>query len=180
MMKNVFKLTLMAIMMVACSTAVQAKDDDNSKKQHMTREQMAEAQAKHIAHDLALDDATSQKFIETFTAYQKDVWAFGPKGKIKDKDKRKNLTEAEAEKVIKEQFDHSQKILSIRQDYYKKYCKFLTQKQILRVYEMEKKAMGRLMKHGRDGKHDRDGKYKVRPGKKPGTKEDRKPGDYRK
>ena len=33
----------------------------------------------------------------------------------------------------------SEKILDIRQKYYKKYSEFLTQRQIQRVYEIEKK-----------------------------------------
>ncbi|MBR5689906.1 MAG: hypothetical protein IKX17_05620, partial [Prevotella sp.] len=49
---------------------------------------------------------------------------------------------------------HSQKILSIRENYYKKYHKFLSPKQIQRVYELEKKGMDRLrqgMKRGKQG-----------------------------
>ena len=36
--------------------------------------------------------------------------------------------EAEAEKAIKDQFDHSQKVLYLRQDYYNKYSKFMSGK----------------------------------------------------
>jgi hypothetical protein len=59
------------------------------------------------------------------------------------------MTDAEVEKSIKDQFDHSQKILTLRQEYYKKYSKFLTPKQIQRVYELEKQSMNRLSKRGR-------------------------------
>ena len=58
------------------------------------------------------------------------------------------MTDAEAEKAIKDQFDHSQKVLSLRQEYYKKYSKFLSAKQIQRVYELEKQSMNRLSKRG--------------------------------
>ncbi|MBR4731104.1 MAG: hypothetical protein IK075_12725 [Prevotella sp.] len=149
-MKKVFSILLTAIMMVAFSTAVSAQENDaqKSKKQRMSREQMAEMQAKHIARQLALDDATSQKFIETFGAYQKEVWALRPQGQQHGK-KKANMTDAEVDKSIKDQFDHSQKILTLRQDYYKKYSKFLTPKQIQRVYELEKQAMNRLSKRGK-------------------------------
>ena len=149
-MKKVFSILLTAIMMVAFSTAVSAQENDaqKSKKQRMSREQMAEMQAKHIARQLALDDATSQKFIETFGAYQKEVWALRPQGKQHGK-KKSDMTDAEVEKSIKDQFDHSQKILSLRQEYYNKYSKFLTPKQIQRVYELEKQSMNRLAKRGR-------------------------------
>ena len=149
-MKKVFSIMLTTIMMVAFSTAVSAQDNNNaqqrSKKQRMSREQMAEMQAKHISRQLALDDATSQKFIETYSAYQKEVWALRPQGKHQ---KKTDMTDAEAEKAIKDQFDHSQKMLTLRQDYYKKYSKFLTPKQIQRVYELEKQSMNRLSKRGK-------------------------------
>ena len=73
-MRKVLRLTLTAVMTVVFSVAASAQDNSAAqanKKQRMSREQMAEAQAKHIARELALDDATSQKFVETFSAYQK-------------------------------------------------------------------------------------------------------------
>ena len=149
-MKKVFRILLTTIMMVAFSTTVSAQEanaQQPSKKQRMSREQMAEMQAKHISRQLALDDATSQKFIETFSAYQKEVWALRPQGKGMHK-KKSEMTDAEAEKAIKDQFDHSQKVLTLRQEYYKKYSKFLTAKQIQRVYELEKQSMNRLAKRG--------------------------------
>ena len=165
-MKKLFNIALTAIMMVAFSTAVQAQDNQvqNHEKQRMSREQLAEAQAKHIAKELALDDATSQKFVETFCEYQKEVWALSPRAKrpeMKDgkkpemKDwKKAEKTDAEVEKAIQERFEHSQKILTIRENYYKKYRKFLSPKQVQRVYELEKKGMNRLrqgMKRGKMG-----------------------------
>ena len=185
-MKKVFSILLTAIMMVAFSTAVSAQENNGqkqNKKQHRSREQMAEMQAKTIARQLALDDATSQKFIETFSAYQKEVWTLRPQGKQHGK-KKSEMTDAEVEKSIKDQFDHSQKILTLRQEYYKKYSKFLTPKQIQRVYELEKQSMNRLSKRGRGnaagrpqagrpngpGKGKHNGKFQ----RKPQTQEEKK------
>ena len=149
-MMKVFRILLTTIMMIVFSTAVSAQEanaQQTSKKQRMSREQMAAMQAKHIARQLALDDATSQKFIETYSAYQKEVWALRPKGHGQKKN-RAEMTDAEAEKAIKDQFEHSQKMLSLRQEYFDKYSKFLTAKQIQRVYELEKQSMNRLAKRG--------------------------------
>lgn len=149
-MNKVFRIMLTTVMMVAFSTAVIAQEKNAqtpTKKQRVSREQMAEMQAKHISRQLALDDATSEKFIETYCAYQKEVWALRPHRKG-IRPNRSEMTDAEAEKAIKEQFDHSQKILSLRQEYYKKYNTFLSAKQIQRVYELEKQAMNRLSKRG--------------------------------
>ena len=169
-MKNIVRIALCAIMMAVCTTAVQAQDNTPSNKQRMTREQLAEAQAKHISHELALDDATCKKFIDTYIDYQKEVWALSPRAKrpeMKD-GKKVEKTDAEVEKAIQERFEHSQKILSIRENYYKKYRKFLSPKQIQRVYDIEKRGMNRLrqgmtrgkmgMKHGKQGmKHGKPG-----------------------
>ena len=57
------------------------------------------------------------------------------------------ITEDQAKKAIQEQFEHSQRILDLRKDYYAKYSKFLTQKQIKRVYDLEKKAMNRFQEN---------------------------------
>lgn len=149
-MNKVFRIMLTTVMMVAFSTAVIAQEKNAqtpTKMQRVSREQMAEMQAKHISRQLALDDATSEKFIETYCAYQKEVWALRPHRKG-IRPNRSEMTDAEAEKAIKEQFDHSQKILSLRQEYYKKYNTFLSAKQIQRVYELEKQAMNRLSKRG--------------------------------
>ena len=42
----------------------------------------------------------------------------------------------------------SEKILDIRQKYYKKYSQFLTQQQIQRVYELERQMMKRFAQKG--------------------------------
>ena len=76
-MKNLLKINLMAILVLAFCAIGTAQD----RQQRMSREQLAEKQAKHIAHELAFDETTTQKFVETFCAYQQEMWALGPKHK---------------------------------------------------------------------------------------------------
>ena len=167
-MNKIFRILLTTLMMVAFSTAVSAQEtnaQNPSKKQRMSREQMAGMQARHISRQLALDEATCQKFIETFCAYQKEIWALRPRGKGA-RQNRQEMTDAEVDKAIKEQFDHSQKILTLRKEYYKKYSKFLTPKQIQRVYELEKQSMDRLSKRGpMNQRGKRDIGVRPKPGK---------------
>ena len=151
-MKNIARIALCAIMMAVCTTAVQAQDNNQSNKQRMTREQLAEKQGKYIAHELAFDEQTTQKFLATWLDYQKEVWALGPRLKKHDMDSQ---TDAEAEQAIKQRMERSQKILDLREKYYKRYSQFLTQKQIERVYELEHKAMKRLSKRAHQGQHGR-------------------------
>ena len=142
---KIFRIALYAIMMAVCTTALQAQDNNQSNKQRMSREQLAEKQGKYIAHELAFDEQTTQKFLAIWLDYQKEVWALGPRLKKHDKDSQ---TDAEAEQAIKQRMERSQKILDLREKYYKRYSQFLTQKQIERVYELEHKAMQRLARRG--------------------------------
>ena len=170
MKKTIFS-ALCVIMMALCNMTATAQPNGNPngsqedmQKRAERREQMAEAHAKHIASQLALDDATSKKFIATFTEYQKEMWAMK---KSTRPEKHKELTEAEAEKNIKQQMERKRKMLDLREKYYKKYSQFLTQKQIQRVYEMEKKDMERLKAgKGRHGGHGNRGGH--HPGKNGG------------
>lgn len=136
-MKSIFRILLFAMAMTAfCASAYAQKDS----RQRMTREQLAETQAKYIAQEMEMDGTTSEKFVETFCRFQKEIWALGPRPKREAPDR----TDAETEQAIKERFAHSQKILDLRHKYYEEYSKFLSQQQIVRVYELERKMMDRL------------------------------------
>lgn len=136
-MKNIFRILLFAMAMTTFCVSTYAQKDS---RQRMTREQLAEAQAKYIAKEMAMTDTIAEKFIATFCQFQKEIWALGPRPKREASD----CTDAETEQVLKERFAHSQKILNLRQKYYEEYSKFLSQQQIVRVYELERKMMDRL------------------------------------
>ncbi|MBQ6652525.1 MAG: hypothetical protein IJM81_03905 [Prevotella sp.] len=150
-MKHVVSTMAVAITLLTFSVSLHAQ---TSTKQRMSREQLAETQARHIANTLALDDATAQKYIAAYCQYQQEIWALGPRVQSK---KQTDMTEAESEQAIKERFEHSQKILKIREKYYKEYSKFMTQKQIRRAYELEQQMMHRLTRHHRGGQQKGNG-----------------------
>jgi len=175
-MKHFFRFFLLAVAVMACSVETKAQDNDKQrmapeerverkkramnaakrgesekkemqKRVAMTREQFAEKQARRIAEAMAMDDATASRFVKTYGECQKEVWAISPK---REKGARRNaaeMTDADAEQKLKAGFEHSQKILDIRRKYYAEYSKFLTQKQVKRVYELEKQTKNRLMHH---------------------------------
>ena len=136
-MKNMIKVLVLAVAMITFNVSTYAQ---KSERQRMTREQLAEAQAHFIANEMAMDDTTTKQFVETFCQFQKDIWALGPRPKRYSS----HLSDKEAEQALNERFTHSQKILDLRKRYYLKYSKFLTPKQIERVYELERKMMNRL------------------------------------
>lgn len=51
-----------------CGVNAYAQKDN---RQRMTREQLAETQAKYITKEMAMDDVTAEKFIKTFCQFQK-------------------------------------------------------------------------------------------------------------
>ena len=108
-------------------------------QQRMSREQLAETQAKYIARELAFDDNLSSQFVTTYCECQKEVWALGPRS-------GKDCS-------MQERFDRSQKLLDIRQKYYRLYSRFLTDRQIENVYKLERRMMHRMQsKHIENGR----------------------------
>lgn len=154
-MKTIMKLWLVAALMLMGTATISAQ---NNQRQRLTREELADKQARHIAQTMAFDEATTKQFVETYTACQKEIWALGPRMKGgRQKAKVQQQTEAEAKEDIAMQFERSEKLLQIRQKYYAEYSKFLTQNQIKRVYVLERRMMKRLANH--------------RPARKPGQRQ---------
>ncbi len=92
-MKRFFGILMMVIAMMTVTTNVCAQAPNQ--KQRLSREQLAEKQAQYISRNLGLDEKTNAKFIETYTDYQKEVWALGPRPHHK---KGEMKTDAQTEK----------------------------------------------------------------------------------
>lgn len=126
-MKQLFRVIFIAIMIVASGATAVAQ---NNSGQRLSREELATKQAQYIAHELALDESTTNKYVETYCQYQREVWALGP---------RKGLT-------TEQRLDRSQKILDLRKKYYHIYSGFLSEQQIDKAYKLEKKLLDRMGK----------------------------------
>ena len=151
-MTNKMKYLMVACLMMIATTCMammqQQQSGDcckaaNGMGTRLGKEQFAKIQASRISQSLGLDDKTSQKFIETFCQCRKEMEATRTHHQKK---KRAEMTDAEVDKAIKADFAQGRKLLDIREKYYKAYSKFLTPKQIQRVYEMERGDMQRFAK----------------------------------
>lgn len=138
-MKSVIKLFFLAVTLTAFSGPVAAQ----SGKQRPTQEQLTEARARRIAGQIALDDKTTEQFTKAYCQYRQDLKALGKRPRLRSG----QTSDEETERLLKARFAHSQKLLDLRQKYYGIYSKFLTQKQIKRVYELEKQPIGRWSNH---------------------------------
>lgn len=105
------------------------------------------------------DDATADKFVSTYCDCVKEFWALGPRVK---QNRKSGNTDAQAQQAITDRFERSQKILALREKYYKRYSTFLTQKQIQRVYEMERQMMRRLSQKSGKGARGGQGRKQMR------------------
>ena len=143
-MTRIIRTFFIVIMMVASNVVAIAQQPN--RQQQVSREQLAEIEAKHIAHELAFSDDVSGKFVATYCNFKKDIWALGPRLRP---NRRGVASEQDNEERIKQRFAMSEKILNIRQKYYKEYSKFLTQTQIEKVYEQERMHKKRYAKRGK-------------------------------
>lgn len=147
-MRYIIKLLLVVVAAMAICGPLSAQND----RHRISREQLAEIQAKHIAEEAGMDEATTKRFVETYCQYQQEIWTIGPRYKRQGR----SLSDEESEEILKERFAHRQKVLDIQQKYYALYSQFLTQKQILQVNESEKQMMRRLA--GQKGQQRRRGR----------------------
>lgn len=164
MMKRIMKVAFMAFVLTATGSPIFAQTDNNlpqrgKQRKPLTeeqrterRKQQVERHAQMIAGQLALDDATTARFVEVFKQQAAETEKLRANCPLTKKEARKDkeLTEAEAKQILEGQFDRQEKMQDLRKKYYKEYCKFLTQKQILRIYEMDKQHKRHQFK-GRKG-----------------------------
>lgn len=126
-MKHFFQVILLAVIVVASGATAIAQ---NNSGQRLSREELATKQAQYIAHELAFDVSTTNKYVETYCQYQREVWALGS---------RKDLT-------TEQRLERSQKILDLRKKYYHIYSRFLTEQQLDKAYKLEKRLLDRMGK----------------------------------
>lgn len=119
---------------VALMSPVTVGAEDTAKNPGHLREDLARAQAYHIAAELKLDHEKASLFAKTYCEAQEAVWKLGATpAPAAD-------TDEEIDKAIRARFDKSQRILEVRRHYYDEYRKFLTPRQIEKVYKLEKRT----------------------------------------
>lgn len=151
-MKRIIRIMALAMFMVCMSMGANAQNKQKKDGSRMSVEQLTELRAKRIATALALDDATAQKFTTTFCACQKELYAANKAMKENKGKKRSEMTDAEIETIQKDRFKQSRKLLDLREKYYGEYRKFLSARQVQRVYELEKQDFKKFASHAAKNK----------------------------
>jgi hypothetical protein len=147
-----FFVLMMAVFMgtqVMNAQNEQGKERKHSRKR-LTMEQIADMQANKIVGDLGLDDKTAAKFTDVYKKYMKELddvrkeffMEFKKnsgmeKGKDGDKVNRRMQppTDAEVDKMMRFRFKQSRKMIDVREKYYDEFRKFLSPKQVQKVYD---------------------------------------------
>lgn len=172
--RKFFMIAVALLMGTQTMVWAQDKPKDKPERKPMDKEQMQAMQCNRIIRELALDDATAAQFESVYKNYMKELGeargtACHEKGKkqapsgsseASQKPEVKPLpTDAEVEQAMKDRFARERKVLDVREKYYDVFRKFLSPKQVQKVYGME-------APRGKDGRAPRkmaDGKRNARP-----------------
>jgi hypothetical protein len=162
-----FWMLVVAFMMGTQVINAQA-DKPKGKREHKrpTMEQIIQMQSQRIVDELGLDDKTAAKFAEVYKKYMKEMddlrKQYMPVKSDFKKDKPsmpKSLTDAEVDKMMRDRFAQARKMLDVREKYYDEFRKFLSPKQVQKVYnqgmankERFHKEMRRRSDMKKDGK----------------------------
>ncbi len=144
-MKKLFSILLLMLSLLFCSEAQaqREKPDFNT---------ILEKRCEYITHELDLDDSKEKAFKPIYMEYSKKMAELFKPDPNKKKPKEQK-TEVEVEQEIKADFARAKKIVCIRECYYAKLRKFLTPKQIVRIYEIERQEQQKIRQnHNRGGK----------------------------
>lgn len=152
-----YLIFIFALLFVGSQNVMRGQSVDQQNRKNASEEQIRQHQTSQMVHVLMLDDATASKFTPLYTQYLKDMMEChkmkrSHSDKKVSKKEKQELTDAEIEARIKNQFEVSQKMLDIRESYYDKFRKILSPKQILKVYETERHNADKFKKTLKDRK----------------------------
>ena len=148
-----FWMLLVACIIGAQSMSAQSREPSKKPHRRMSVEQMSEMQANKIANNLGLDDKKTARFKEVYKKYTRelnDLWKKNrpekPKVKPGEDKVRPTLSDAEVDKMMRTRFAISRKMLDIREKYYNEFRKFMTPKQVQKIFDKGVENHGRFQK----------------------------------
>ena len=122
----------------------------NHKRGEISMETVAEMQANKIIGELGLDDKTAAKFTDVYKKYMKEMndlrKEYMPKVKAGEVSMPTMPTDAEVDKMMRDRFKQSRETLDIREKYYDEFRKFLSPKQVQKIYDQGQMNHGKFFK----------------------------------
>lgn len=150
-----FVMMVVAVLMGTQVMNAQNKGEQGKRHGHkrMTMEQMVNMQTRKIIDELGLGDKDSAKFTEVYKKYmtemddlRKKYMPKKPDFKSGEKPEPPVLTDAEVDKMMRDRFKQGREMLDIREKYYDEFRKFLSPKQVLKIYDQGQMNHGKFHK----------------------------------
>ena len=148
------KTIIVAALALLSSVAVSAQERMSQEEREKAIAERIERSADRMASDFKLKDDAKKSFIETYTAYQKEMFATNQnQGQRLEQngrdDEKKELTKEDAEARIKQNFERQeqqiatmQKRLDVQKKYAEEFGKVLTPQQVLKVLNPQRGQQG--------------------------------------
>lgn len=161
-------LSLVAIVMAATIQLHAQHQNARPEVSEQGRTEFAKTQAKEIAKELDLNESDAARFTTVYLNYQNEMWKIRPKNHPRKGIKADNITEQQAQEFNREWLRHQKDFCDVKEKYYNECCKFLSQRQIFKANDLERKAFERMMQHhksakehGKKAKENKEGKSPV-------------------
>ena len=169
------KTIILAVLALMGSTAVCAQERMSAEQREASVSERIKNSASRIAKEFDLKDDAQKSFIETYTDYQKEMFATnlnrGSRAELSTRDdEKKELTDEEATAKIKENFERQeqqiatmQKRLEVQKKYAEEFGKVLTPQQVLKVLTPQRGQGGGRDQMQRRGDGERRGNFEGGP-----------------
>ena len=165
------KTIIVAVLALLSSTAVSAQERMSQEEREKAMAERIERAADRVAGDLKLKDDAKKSFIQTYTAYQKEMFATNTnQGQRLEQngrnEEKKELSKEEAQAQLKENFERQeqqiatmQKRLEVQKKYAEEFSKTLTPQQVLQVLTPQRGQGGNRDQMRRQGNDERRGNF---------------------
>lgn len=147
-MKKKFKFFITLILFGLSVSKVYATDSTAVNKQN--REVFVKRHAINTSNRLDIDSDKRSRFINIYSNYLNDLFDASVTNRS---NKNAKMTEEDYKRINEQSIDQAQKVANIRNKYYAKFKNILTQKQIYRLRQIEKRDLSRLQSIDRQHKN---------------------------
>lgn len=167
------KTIILAVLALLSSTTLSAQQRMSEEERAKSIAERIDKSAERIAKDFDLKDDAKKAFIETYTAYQREMFATNQQREQRfeqaERDEKK-LSDEEATAKIDENFARQeqqiatmQKRLDVQKKYREEFAKVLTPQQVLRVLTPQRGQGNREQMQRRNGDGERRGGFEGGP-----------------
>jgi len=141
-MKPIFSTLIFVFTLLVSLNA----ESQNPERFPMLRERMVQAKLREIKLSLKLDQATFDQFRPIYLKYEREISGVNFRNLARlTKVNADSLSTEEADQLIVNQLESAQKLISIREKYYKEFRIVITPQQIIKLYQTEAELRKKVM-----------------------------------